>query len=177
MGEPGSAVSIAPRMPQTTGQPVGEQSSQDWRPGETDDRPVLDLPLSMSVWRIGIFGENVVVRVIYGTKANKQIVGLATPALLTIPGQCSIYAKPLNPEAAASVRVSATPATAGASSCRYIAVGPNLALDPDAAFFRALTASTVTIRGTAVALAVLDVVPLVSGSVLTAGSGYVEFNP
>lgn len=175
--EPGSRRPIDRRMPQTTGTPNGEQSTADWAAGESDDRPVLDLPLGMSVWRIGLYGVNVVFRVVYGTKANKIIEGLASPALLSIPGQCAVYARPLDPEVAASARVTATPATAGGNSARYIVDTAGAALDPDAAHFQALTASTVTIRGIAVAVPVLGVVPLVAGSVLTAGSGYLEFNP
>jgi len=175
MGEPGSAIPLGQPLSQAAGPTYGEQSSQDWLVGQSDDRPVLDLPRAVFLWRVTVLGENVLVDVEYGTKANKRIVNLATPFQLTVPGQCNVSARPLDPQAAASVRVTATPATAGDSSARRIVVGPALALDPDATSFRALTASTVTIRGIAVAVPVLGVVALVAGSVLTAGSGYLEF--
>lgn len=160
-----------------TGVIYGTQQAPTWLPGETDARQVCDALKPGALWRLSVFGR-VRVTIGYGTQGTRAILRLLAPVVITLPGQFTATAEPLNAEGAACV-VALTQATAGARSVARVfvdaAAGPAVALDDGAVDFWALTASTLTISGAAVAVPALSIVPLVAGSVLNTGSGFQEF--
>lgn len=160
-----------------TGYIYGTQQAAVWQPGEVDARQVCDVMKAGALWRFSAFGR-VVLTVNFGTQGNRALIALAAPLVLSVPGQLTVTATPVD-DAGASCVVTLTQATAGARSIarRFIdaGAGPALALDDDAVDFFALTASTLTISGAAVVVPALAIVPLVSGSVLNTGSGFQEF--
>jgi len=165
------------------GAPVGDmgaqygiQQSALWPAGDVVPRQLVDARKADSLWRCSIFG-GVLVTISYGTSKNRPIVDLLAPVVLTIPGQFTATARPLTDEGAIAV-VTLTEATAGGiSQARKIVVrgGADVALDDGAVRYFALTASTLTIGGVAAVVPACSSVPLVAGSVLTAGSGFQEF--
>jgi hypothetical protein len=160
-----------------TGVIYGTQQRAVWQPGATDARQVCDALKPQSLWRFSVFGR-VSVTLDYGTQANRGIVNLLAPLVITIPGQFTATATPLDAEGVEAV-VTLTQATAGARSlARNVlnaGAGPALAFDLGAVSYVALTASTLTISGVAVVVPALGIVPLVSGSVLNTGAGFQEF--
>lgn len=169
--------------PQPPGAPVGDmgaeygiQSFRQWAAGELDARQVLDVRKADALWRISIVG-NVIATFDYGTSHNRALLALQAPVVITIPGQVTVTATPRDDLGTTCV-VTLTQATAGALSNarKFVARGAvDVALDEAACRYFALTASTLTISGAAVVVPALSVVPLVAGSVLTAGSGFQEF--
>ena len=162
--------------PNQMGPQYGIQSFFQWAAGETDERPVLDSLKTGALWRLSIFG-NVTVTLDYGTGHNRSIAGLQAPVVITVPGMLNARVKPRDSEGTTCV-VTLTQATAGAiSNARKFVSrgGANVDLDEGACRYFALTASTLTISGAAVVVPALSLVPLVAGSVLTAGSGFQEF--
>jgi hypothetical protein len=158
-----------------TGIVYGTQQSTIWKPGATDSRQVCDALKPPALWRFSAFGR-VTITIDYGTRANRKILSLRAPVVITLPGQFTATATPLDAEGA-ECRVTLTQATAGArSQARKVATGP-VDLSDDAVDFVALNACTLTIAGIAVAVPALQIVPLVAGSVLNTGSGYQEFEP
>jgi hypothetical protein len=161
-----------------TGVIYGTQQKAVWLPGaRLDAREVLDLKKPEALWRVSVFGR-VLVRINYGTLAARQISNLRTPIVITVPGQCTVTAQPLDDEGTICI-VTATQATAGARSIARQLVGTtaptDLLFDEGAVDFFALTASSLVISGSVVAVPALSVVPLVAGSRLTNGSGFVEY--
>ncbi len=159
-----------------TGEIYGTQSSHTWAAGQTDTREICDVTKAPALWRLSVFG-NVLVSIGYGTNGNRQILNLQAPCVITLPGQFTARATPRD-NAGTSCVVTLTQATAGAlSQARKLAdaAGGAVALDEGACRYVALTASTLTISGVAVAVPALAVVPLVSGAVLNTGSGFQEF--
>jgi hypothetical protein len=138
--------------------------------------------LAQNLWRVTVFGpENMTADLLYGTKANLRVSGLALPFRASVPGQVQVICKPVSAhdDEKLEVRASATPATSGGliELCSIITRGgADVPFDPLAFRFTALTACTLTIRGTAVVVPALSSVRLVAGSVLTAGTGYQEFD-
>lgn len=159
-----------------TGRVYGTQSRHDWTAGQTDPRVVCDVVKAEALWRLSVFGR-VYLTIQYGTLATRQLVNLQAPVVLTIPGQFTATARPLDGNGA-SVDVTLTQATAGGLSharAFVTAAGGAVALDSGAVRFVALTASTLTISGAAVVVPALATVPLVAGSTLDTGSGFQEF--
>lgn len=159
-----------------TGTIYGTQQRATWKAGDRRPRQVCDALKPQALWRLSIFGR-VDVTIAYGTQANRAIELVRAPVVLTIPGQFTATAAPIDGDGATCV-VSLTQATAGARSvARKLADagGGAVALDEGAIDFWALTASTLTISGVAVAVPALAIVPLVAGSVLLTGSGFQEF--
>lgn len=181
---PGQGPSVSERggsMP--PGAPVGNmgaqygiQQSATWAAGDVKPRQLVDARKADALWRFSIFGP-VLVTISYGTSKNRPIVDLQAPVVLTIPGQFTATVAPLNAEGATAV-VTLTEATAGGvSQARKVVVRglADVALDEGAVRYFALTASTLTISGVAAVVPANSSVPLVAGSVLTAGSGFQEF--
>ena len=156
----------------------GTQQKAVWVAGHRlDERQIIDLRKCDALWRISVFGR-VLLRLNYGTQATRQLANLRAPLVITVPGQVTVTAQPLD-DLGTICTVTATQASAGARSiCRQL-VGTtaptNLDLHEDAVAFFALTASSLIISGSVVAVPALAVVPLVAGSVLTDGSGFVEY--
>lgn len=158
-----------------TGVIYGTQQSTIWKPGATDARQVCDALKPAAMWRFSAFGR-CTITIDYGTRANRKILALQAPVVITLPGQFTATATPLDDQGA-ECRVTLTQATAGArSQARKLATGP-IALSDDAVDFFALDACSLTIAGVVVAVPALQIVPLVAGSVLTSGSGFQEFEP
>jgi|SRR6187551_610461 len=158
------------------GAQYGIQQSATWAAGDVVPRQLVDTRKADSLWRFSIFGA-VLVTISYGTSKNRPIVALQAPVVLTIPGQFTATVQPLNAEGATAV-VTLTEATAGGiSQARKVVTrgGADVALDDGAVRYFALTVSALTISGVATAVPALSSVPLVAGSVLTAGSGFQEF--
>lgn len=185
-GIPGSAPphSWAPGD-NTLGPASGIQSKQSWLASESDDRPLVSQMRAPHLWRVCIYGENVSVDISYGTAGgNKFIRNLRTPIRVTLPGSCDVYARPIPQEIPkpAHAEVTCTPVTSGCcdSECRKIVSG-NVNLDADAVRFVALENSSVqlgqTFESITVALTALQEVPLIAGSVLVSGGGFLEFEP
>jgi hypothetical protein len=176
-GQP--AMPPAPGSVGNTGKVHGTQSRRDWAAGETDARMVCDALKADCLWRFSAFGA-VYITILYGTLATRQIFRLQAPVVMTIPGQFLATAQPINPEhTGVSCDITLTPATAseGTEHARAFvtAGGGAVALELGAVRFVALTASTLTISGAAVAVPALSAVPLVAGSTLNTGSGFQEF--
>lgn len=158
------------------GEQYGIQQSAIWLAGDVTPRQLIDARKARSLWRISIFG-SLFVTLAYGTSKNRSIVELLAPVVMTVPGQLTVTARPLDDEGASAV-VTLTEATAGApSQARNFVVrgAVDVALDDGAVRYFALTASTLTISGAAAVVPACSWVPLVAGSVLTAGSGFQEF--
>lgn len=183
---PGPAfVSGAPAAPPApgsvgnTGKVHGLQSRRDWAVGESDARPVCDALKAESLWRFSAFGA-VYITIIYGTLGSRQIVRLLTPVVMTIPGQFTATAEPVDADHDEPVycEITLTPTTAQVEHARNFVsagAGPAIALELGAVRYVALSASTLTISGVSVAVPALSSVPLVAGSTLDTGSGFQEF--
>lgn len=158
-----------------TGEIYGTQQSAKWAVGDTRAKQVCDSLKATALWRLSVFG-NVLVTIQYGTRSNREFVRLMAPVVITLPGQFTAYAEPLDDQGA-SCTVTLTQATAGArSQARKLVTGP-ATFDQDAVDYFALSASNLVISGVAVAVPALAIVPLVSGSSLVNGSGFQEFEP
>lgn len=160
-----------------TGVIYGTQQRAVWAAGQTDARQVCDALKPQALWRFSCFGR-VSLTIDYGTQANRAILNLLAPVVLTIPGQFTATATPID-DAGAEAVVTLTQATAGARGIARrlldAGAGPALALDVGAVSFFALNACTLTISGVAVVVPALAVVPLVAGSLLNTGAGFQEF--
>ncbi len=161
-----------------TGPTYGTQQLAVWQAGDVGERQLCDTSQKAAMlWRFSCFGR-VDVRIDYGTLATRKILTIRAPVVLTIPGQFTATATPINGEGT-EARITLTQATGGAHSIARQFVnagaGPAVALSDDAVDFVALVASTLTISGIAVAVPALSTVPLVVGSTLNTGSGFQEF--
>jgi len=159
----------------------GIQRIGTWKAGENKPLDLIDEILAPNLWRVTAFGpENMKADLLYGTSATIRASGLALPLRVSVPGQVALICYPVSEEhETLEVRVTVTPATSGGliELCSIVTrVGADVPLDPNAFRFTALTASTLTIRGTAVVVSALSSVRLVAGSVLTGGTGYQEFD-
>ncbi len=161
------------------------QSSEVWTALQSDERPILSATKhGLMPWRVTVLGENVAIRLSFGTLANVTIKNLRPPIRVTLPGSCDVYAKPLDHEIRlpASAKVTAIQVTSGCcdSECRTLITDAQ-ALDPLAVRFVALAASVVRVGPAddfvSVTLAALQEVSLIAGSALTSGAGFLEFEP
>ncbi len=159
----------------------GLQSSELWAPGEHDSRQICDMTLAAGMWRVSVFGSQyLTLNVVFGTSKAKEIKGLRAPLRMCVAGQLAIYAAPAPSDTGAFVgahaMVTCTPVTGARDSDARMLVTAPANLSPDAARFRALTSSSVRIDNLIdVPIAVGNVLPLIAGSVLTLGTGYLEF--
>lgn len=173
----GPAQREAPGWNGNTGVIYGTQQFAIWKPGDVGSRQVCDAMKPEALWRFSAFGP-VRITIDYGTQGSRKLLSLQAPVVLTIPGQFTATATPLNGTGERVCAVTLTQATAGARAIARNFVdagGGAVALDQGAVDYWALTASTLTISGAAVAVPALSIVPLVSGSVLNTGSGFQEF--
>lgn len=181
---PGPAVISRPGAPAPPGAPVGDMGTEygiqqygRWAPGETKAKQLIDVRRTDALWRVSAFGNNVSLRLSYGTTKLRTIEGLQSPLVIAVPGQLALTVTPLD-DAGADCIVALTYATAGAiaNARKFVDdAGGAAALDAGAVRFFALTASTLTISGAAVTVPACSFVPLVVGSVLNSGSGFQEF--
>lgn len=165
------------------GPQAGVQAKQVWTNTERDSRPIASMMRAPNLWRLCVYGENVLVELSWGTSAQKKLTGLQTPIRITVPGSLDVYAQPvLGQDEAASCQVSITPVSSGTSDsdCRKLVTDAG-SFEVDASRFVALEASVVRVgplsNSIVVTLAALQSVSLVAGSALTSGGGYLEFEP
>jgi hypothetical protein len=159
-----------------TGVIYGTQQRAVWNPGQSDSRQVCDALKTASLWRFSAFGR-VDITIDYGTQGTRKILTVRAPVVMTIPGQFTATATPIDDDGT-ECTVTLTQATAGARSiARQLvdATAGAVNLSDGATDFFALTASTLTISGVAVVVPALQIVPLVVGAVLNTGSGFQEF--
>lgn len=177
MFSPPPATAVPNALANDTGAQYGFQQSRTIPAGDDRPQPVIDEIRSEFVWRFSVFGR-VFVRVTYGTNMTRQFVDLLAPVVMTIPGQLNVEVRSVDPQFDTPFSVTVTKATGG---CRAIArsaldagIG-SVALSDDAAFYTALSASTLTIAGLPVSVAASQTVPVVAGSTLLTGTGFQEF--
>ena len=177
-----SPPALPPPSQGSVGYVHGLQSSETWQAGEHDSRSILDMVLSPHVWRVSVFASQWVrLDLVYGTRRTIKLVGMFAPAVFYVPGQCVVYAEPSDSGGgvfpAAFAYCSATPVnSAGTPQLRSHVTGAQPISDHAVRFF-ALANSTVQLGsgGPAVALTQGQTLPLIAGSSLTAGDGYLEF--
>jgi len=154
----------------------GIQATCSWEAGNTRELPILDgRHCPEGGWRLTLVGD-VKVKAVWGTMGNREVAEFDAPVIAQFTGQVSLYVKPRT-ENGAQATVSLAPATSGFENGFRRLLTTTGPLDESYSAYQALTASVVTIRGNAVNVPALSKVPLVSGSVLTSGIGYVEFSP
>jgi hypothetical protein len=158
----------------------GFQASERWpAAGQREQRQLLSAELAVCLWRVTVIGSNVTVSLRYGTKASLVLEGLQPPLRIVVPGLVELYATPVTPDVDAEAHATLTPAHSGigeADARIFITGAQNI--PANAVRFRATAASTVSIGGlSACVLTATQVIPLIEGSSLTAGSGYLEFDP
>ena len=112
------------QMVGNTGIIYGTQSRVIWNPGETDPRGVCDALKAPFLWRFSAFGR-VLISISYGTQGTREVIQLRTPLVITIPGQFSATATPLDAKGAVCA-VTLTAATAGTRSVarRFVSTTP-----------------------------------------------------
>lgn len=168
----------------SSGPIFGNQALATWNAGDPAPQPtqIIDQIAGPNLWLVQVDGP-VLVDLIWGTSATKQLLGLQAPLRATIPGRCQVYVRPMAaaPLAAAVIaRASCVPAYGGLC-CQEVrqlvtAAAPT-PIPVEAQFFFALVACTLTIGGVGVAVAAGSRVPLISGSTHNTGTGYLEFAP
>ncbi len=162
------------QMPQSPTARYGQQQKEVWAAADQIARPLLDAEPNGELWRLSVIGD-VLITVAWGTGA-RRVLELDAPLVADLPGYVSVIAAPRT-SGGATAQVTLTRSSgAGPQEMRRAILVPG-ALHDDATRFVAFVASTVTIRGVGVVLAPGESIPLVSGSVLTAGSGFQEFTP
>jgi len=97
-----------------TGKIYGTQARVVWNLGEVDPRGVCDSVKALSLWRFSAFGR-VTITINYGTQGTREIRSLRTPLVMTIPGQFTATATPIDDRGTVCT-VTLTPATAGSRS-------------------------------------------------------------
>lgn len=161
------------------GPTYGNQSKESWLIGQVDSRPILDSNFRPpALWRATAFGENVTLTVRYGPKCTKVLTGLQPPLRAVFPGLVQIEAVPVDPSLPAHAECTLTMVSSGLgeSDCRKLVTVAG-AFSPDATRFRATVASIVSIGGIVnCSLAVAQSIPLIAGSSLTSGAGFLEFD-
>jgi hypothetical protein len=172
---PGSAV--PDQLKNDTGPTYGFQQSRTIPAGDARSQPVIDEVRAEFLWRFSIFGR-VFVRVTYGTLQTRQFVDLLAPVVMTVPGQLNVEVRAVDPQSETPFSVTVTKATGGARAIARSALDAGagaVALSDDAAFYTALSVSTLTIAGLPVTVAASQTVPVVAGSSLVTGTGFQEF--
>lgn len=162
-------------MPHQLQKPYGTQSQRIWAAADVAEQQLIDAVRPEFLWRASVQGENLVLKLVYGTQATITLDNLRLPFVGFIPGQVGLSARKLDPAAPAVARVTLTAATGGLSTVRaFVGLG---ALPTGAASYTALAASTLTVAGVAgVVVAPGATMPLVAPAVVTVGSGIVEFS-
>lgn len=149
----------------------GTQSAETWPAGATvnAERQIIDTMACQYLWRVSVAGENVLLKLVFGTRKTLNLDNIVLPFVAFVPGQLSIYARPSNPELPAFAFPTLTIATGGAQVVRSIHTALS-ALDARVSSVVALGAgTTVTVAGAAIALAQGQELRIVAPSALAAG--------
>lgn len=153
--------------------PSGLQRRITFAAGDTAPQQIASVLQNHSLARFSVIGD-VDIEATYGTGPTVR-VALTAPLETVLPGNAQLSVTPRTTPTEAVVTLHPVWfAPAEAARSFVDASGGAVALPNSAKRATALAASTVTIRGTAVALAVAESIPLVSGSVLTSGIAIVE---
>lgn len=158
---------------------VGYQAAEQWpAAGQREQRSLASALLAPNLWRVTVLGTNVLVTLRYGTQKAQFLRNLRTPVRVVVPGFCDVDAVPLaDGDAEASCTITAVSSGLGEEDARLVISGAQ-AIPPNAVRYRALTASVVSIGGVvACNLTATQSIPLIAGSSLTSGDGYLEFDP
>ena len=182
-GLPQTAVPWTGKQPHDAGERFGLQGLFTWLPGDNQEQQVADARLAEHLWRISAFGA-VELRLVYGTQANLELVGLEAPLVMNIPGQLALYASPLDQTVlrtdTVECRVTLTPVTQGCcqSARQLIAFssGAAIPLDPASSFFT-IKDSDINFRSVDVPVPAFTRVPLIAGCFLVSGAGFAEYEP
>lgn len=173
---PWGIVPTSPYNPET----LGIQSRETWLPGETDERPVIDAQLNESgAWRVSVVGD-LVLSASWGSKTSKALTNMDAPCMAVFPGQVTITARPRTSGGATCLTTLAPAWTGYLTDFRRLTVHPGggpVPLEEIWSHYQALTASVVDVRGTNVNVPALSRLPLISGSSLVSGAGYLEYTP
>lgn len=158
------------------GKTHGSQCTAAWVAGEGDSRPLLDVVRAEHLWRISVVGD-VDCDISYGTGGTTTLRGIAAPIVASFPGAVSVRATPRDSSTATSAIICCSPNdSGGGGQLRRLLDAPG-PIDVQANEFTALVASTVDVRGTVSAVAPGETIPVLSGSVLTAGAGIENLAP
>lgn len=156
---------------------VGTQQAFTWTGADVEPRPILqhdDAGSGFQLHRLEVWGENAQAIVSWGTSKDEQIL-VDLPFCATVPGKYAVTGVPTAPNARVSgAAVQVTSAGSNTVARRLVTGAATLARQ--AVSFFALTACTVTVGGTAVAVPALSRVLLVPGSTIApADVGFEEF--
>jgi hypothetical protein len=153
---------------------IGVQRRVDWAAGDVRPVQIVDKTPGPSLWRVSVVGD-VRLRCSFGSGPGR-VLELDAPAELTLPGQLAIQATPRLAVATVAI-VTLTLATADGRCWARTLETADLAGTPlpdSAGALTALTALALLVRGVAVALVAGDQIPVVTGTVITAGHAIVE---
>lgn len=160
----------------------GIGQSQTWKAGESDSRPVLDTVRADCLWRVEVFGTNVTLTVTWGTIKQIQLNDVQCPFAMSMPGQCTIYAKPVKVDGlyvGGEVLCAVTPVSSPGTQFARVLVSGAQPLPREAMRFTSLVAGSTVLLGSSafgpVTVDKFETVDLIAGSKLTNGTGYLEF--
>lgn len=157
------------------GPSYGIQQRVRWAAGESDRRPLGDIIRADSMWRVSVIGD-VDVWLRYGSSGGTELL-LAAPLEGAFAGFVGVEAEPREPQTETLAIITIAPVSAGGRQTLRSLVDSTpgaVALPVSGARYRALQASTLTVRGVAVVVPALAECDLLSGSVLLTGVGVVE---
>lgn len=156
---------------------LGLQASEVWSPGQTDQRAIVDAALNgAGAWRVTVVGD-VVLQLAWGSNGNRREVEVDAPLVGVFAGQVTITARPREAESGAWATATLAPSWGNDRHDVRLFVAGALAVPPVWSWYQALAASVVSVRGTSVNLAPGERLPLVSGSQVVSGAGYLELTP
>lgn len=143
---------------------------QTFAAGDAEPRAMAESQhRSEYLWGITAVGDNVAFDLNWGTKATHRLADLRSPLAVAIPGNFALNCRQVNPALGATALCTLTAVgSRGVTQCRQV-VSVLGALSPFAVRATALSGATVTIAGTAVALAAGASVDVVNPASLTAG--------
>ncbi len=162
--------------PHTTSEPkYGSQSVLTWTADDSrGERGLVDAMFSEYLWRVSVTGENILLKLIYGTNGTKIIDNITLPFEANIPGQVNIRARRLDEEAPARAVPTLTAATGGINICRGFFSGGagGITLPPELRQVTALNGTSITVNGFGIAVTAGETYQ-VAGAVGLAAGGQV----
>jgi hypothetical protein len=155
----------------------GLQSTNAWPSPSVDASHVQlgDAQRADSLWKVTVYGTNVYVDLAWGPNGKRTLRFLDPPLVAYVPGQVTVEAYPSGSEGAEAVCMITPVDGPGVTICRRF-VGGVVNFSNDAAWYVALAASTVLVGGFGpYAVAAGERIPLRSGSSMSAGAGFEEY--
>ncbi len=154
----------------------GLQAPGIWAAGNGDPIVIVDMMRGEWLWAVRVFGE-VDLTITYGTSGGARTRRCRAPLAAQIPGNVAITATPINSDTATTCAAMVTKSSGAPSIMRSPPLTAPANLPEGASNFVALTAATVNVNGSAVVLAAGAQLPIQEVSILTVGTGFVEFQP